>query len=92
MDDAEITRDGSLKDKLIEGKLRVELAILSPAGELAANLFEILDVDGSGALDEEEAKVYLTSAGCIPAELDFYWRGEFSGNLRLRVVHTHSGA
>ena len=74
MGDAELLRNGAFKDKTLERKLRVELALLSPAGKLAANLFEVLDADGSGALDEEESKAYLTAAGCIPAELDFYWR------------------
>ena len=74
MDDAELQRDGTFKDKVIERRIRIELALLSPAGELAASLFELLDVDGSGALDEAEAKTYLTAAGCIPAELDFYYK------------------
>lgn len=74
MGDAELLRNGGFKDKLLERKLRVELALLSPAGKLAANLFEVLDADGSGALDEEESKAYLTAAGCSPAELDFYWK------------------
>eukprot|EP01043_Picozoa_sp_COSAG02_P045444 COSAG02_NODE_4152_length_5709_cov_15.912121_3_plen_1048_part_00 len=74
MGDAELLRNGAIKDKNVERKLRVELALLSPAGKLASNLFEVLDADGSGALDEEESKMYLTAAGCIPAELDFYWK------------------
>ena len=53
---------------------RTEIALLSPAAKLAGHLFELLDADGSGALDEEEGRTYLLSAGCVPAELDFYWR------------------
>ena len=53
---------------------RTEIALLSPAAKLAGHLFELLDADGSGALDEEEGRTYLLSAGCVPDELDFYWR------------------
>ena len=44
-----------------------------PAAALYAELFEAIDSDGSGFLDEVEGKQFLRCSGCEEAELDYYW-------------------
>ena len=36
--------------------------------------FDAIDADGSGSLDEEEGKVFLTAVGAEEDELDYYWQ------------------
>ena len=46
----------------------------SPAGQLVAELFHACDSDGSGYMDADEGKRFLSLAGCEDtAELDYYW-------------------
>ena len=44
-----------------------------PAAALYAELFEAIDSDGSGFLDEAEGKQFLRCSGCEESELDYYW-------------------
>ena len=44
-----------------------------PAAALYAELFEAVDSDGSGFLDEAEGKHFLRCSGCEEAQLDYYW-------------------
>eukprot|EP01052_Picozoa_sp_SAG31_P035987 SAG31_NODE_4422_length_3248_cov_5.342966_2_plen_774_part_01 len=44
------------------------------AGDICERLFDAVDKDRSGWLDETEAKFYLQCVGCDVADLDFYWR------------------
>lgn len=48
------------------------------ATELVSQIFDLVDSDGSGFLDREEAKVFLASTGCGTEQLDYYcqdlWR------------------
>ena len=37
-------------------------------------MFDILDMDGSGVLEEGEGKIFLRSTGCVPDQLDYYWK------------------
>ena len=32
-----------------------------------------MDADGSGYMEEDEGKYYLSACGCIDSELDYYW-------------------
>ena len=36
-------------------------------------MFDLIDSDASGFLEEEEGKYFFTVVGCDPAELDYYW-------------------
>ena len=47
--------------------------LVGPAAALYAELFEAIDSDGSGFLDEAEGKQFLRCSGCEEAELDYYW-------------------
>ena len=54
-----------------QGKKQGPLA--GPAAALYAELFEAIDSDGSGFLDEATGKQFLRCSGCAEAELDYYW-------------------
>eukprot|EP01044_Picomonas_judraskeda_P035191 COSAG03_NODE_14943_length_446_cov_1.172911_2_plen_81_part_01 len=45
-----------------------------PAIDLVGALFDIIDVDGGGDLDEEETKRYLKAMGVAEPELDARWQ------------------
>ena len=46
---------------------------MGPAAELAGALFDVIDADGGGDLDEQETKRYLSVLGTAEAELDARW-------------------
>ena len=46
---------------------------MGPAAELAGALFDVIDADGGGDLDEQETKRYLSVLGTSDADLDERW-------------------
>ena len=44
------------------------------AAKLTSALFDLVDEDRSGYLEEGEGKLFLSLQGCDPDELDYYWR------------------
>ena len=46
---------------------------MGSAGKLVSALFDVIDVDASGFLDEGEGKYFFETLGCDPEELDYYW-------------------
>ena len=47
--------------------------VRGPAAQLAGAVFDALDADRSGFLEEGEGKVYLAMSGAQPDELDYIW-------------------
>ena len=47
--------------------------LTGPAAELCGKLFDAIDEDSSGFLEEAEGKKYLSCSGCNPTNLDYYW-------------------
>ena len=43
------------------------------AGNLCGRLFDAIDDDSSGFLEEAEGKIYLSCSGCDASELEYYW-------------------
>jgi Ca2+-binding EF-hand superfamily protein len=72
--DAELAEDGSFSSAEQENQLKLSIACIGSAGRLVSSLFDAIDADGSGSLDEEEGKVFLTAVGAEEDELDYYWQ------------------
>ena len=71
--DVELTDDGQFRDDGFSKSLRKQIISLGTAGRLVGTLFDIMDADGSGFMEEGEGKRYLQAIGCEVAELDYYW-------------------
>lgn len=48
--------------------------LLSPAAEVVSTLFDSVDEDSSGFLEEEEGLIFLGAAGYAEGQLDHYWK------------------
>jgi hypothetical protein len=73
--DMPLLPDGSLDDKGYEAQLKMLLHTLQPAGKLCGALFDSLDADESGYLEEAEGKQYMRLMDCgEEEEVDYYWR------------------
>eukprot|EP01044_Picomonas_judraskeda_P040125 COSAG03_NODE_19551_length_334_cov_1.102128_1_plen_73_part_10 len=46
----------------------------NPAGKLVSALFDVIDADGSGYLESDEGRRFLSAVGCDVSELDYYWQ------------------
>ena len=68
----DLDAEGNFTDVQNENEIRQRVAMLGPAGQLCARLFDCLDVDGSGFLDNDEIKEYFTMQGMPDEELDYY--------------------
>ena len=62
------------KDPEIEQHQQQEILMQGPAGRLVGALFDAIDTDGSGFLEEAEGKYFFKTMGCDPDELDYYWK------------------
>ena len=49
------------------------MAALRTAADLFGRLFDAIDDDHSGYLEEAEGKAYLSCSGCAAEELDYCW-------------------
>ena len=47
--------------------------LLGPAASLCGRLFDVIDADHSGFLEESEGKIYLSMNDCDTTELDYCW-------------------
>ena len=80
--DEELTEDGAFANEDREAELTEAIIMLQmihhhhigPAAELAGALFDVIDADGGGDLDEEETKRYLKVMGVADSELDERWK------------------
>ena len=80
--DEELTEDGGFANEEREAELTEAIIMLQmiheyhmgPAAELTGALFDVIDADRGGDLDEEETKRYLTVMGCGDAELGQAWK------------------
>ena len=57
-----------------ERELKRAVRQAGPAGQLVSTLFQLIDIDSSDVLDEEEAKAYFAGIGIADSELDSYWQ------------------
>ena len=74
--DEEVDESGCFVDREREAELTTAMRTLyndTPAGKLVSALFDVVDADGSGYLEEEEGKRFLSAAGCDDSELEYYW-------------------
>ena len=74
--DEELDESGCFVDRERETELAAAMRTLyndTPSGKLVSALFDVVDADGSGYLEEEEGKRFLSAAGCDDSELDYYW-------------------
>merc|ERR1711865_124016 len=55
------------------GELHRQLCVIGPAGRLVGRLFDAVDENQSGFVEEEEGRVFLGVAGCSESELGYYW-------------------
>ena len=74
--DVELEEDGSFSDpedssQLVEQVKRAKL-MSGPAGKICGELFDCLDVDGSGTLEPPEVRRFLQMSGTPDDELDYY--------------------
>ena len=80
--DEELTADGAFANADREAELTeviimlqmVHLHHIGPAADLVGALFDAIDADGGGDLDEEETKGYLRVIGVAKSELDARWK------------------
>jgi Ca2+-binding EF-hand superfamily protein/CRP-like cAMP-binding protein len=73
LNDVELDDAGDFVDASHAGMYRQQLRYFGPAGNLCGQLFDVIDDDDSGCLDEEEAKVFLRCNGCEESEVDYYY-------------------
>ena len=71
--DEEISNTGNFANREFEQDLRNQVRMLCPAGQNVSTLFNLIDKDGSGYLEESEGKLFLSCVGCDVDELDYYW-------------------
>ena len=74
MGDEELDGSGAFEDKEFEASLRRQLRLMGSAGDLCGKLFDAIDDDSSGYLEEAEGMIYLSCSGCDPTELQYYWK------------------
>eukprot|EP01048_Picozoa_sp_COSAG05_P015176 COSAG05_NODE_1800_length_4061_cov_1.555780_3_plen_286_part_00 len=71
--DEEISSTGNFVNREFEQDLRNQVRMLCPAGQKVSTLFNLIDTDGSGYLEQEEGQLFLSCVGCDTDELDYYW-------------------
>ena len=71
--DEEISSTGNFANREFEQDLRNQVRMLCPAGQKVSTLFNLIDTDGSGYLEQEEGQLFLSCVGCDADELDYYW-------------------
>ena len=64
---------GRFADRVHESDLMTKLKWMGPAGDLIGQLFDAVDDDQSGFLEEAEGKLFLELSGCETDEIAYYW-------------------
>eukprot|EP01048_Picozoa_sp_COSAG05_P015175 COSAG05_NODE_1800_length_4061_cov_1.555780_2_plen_276_part_00 len=85
--DERLDNVGSFVDPSARADLVHRLQQNGSAAQLIGALFDVVDQDGSGALQEDESKLFLGLQGCNEAELDYYW-----ADLKRCVDHDANGS
>lgn len=55
-------------------EMDVDTALNGTAIEMVSKMFDVVDTDSSGMLEEEEAKLFFSATGCVPDQLNYYWQ------------------
>ena len=64
---------GCFADLERRDELRIQLGMVGPAGKLIEALFDAIDSDNSGTLDEVEGRAFLRIAGVAKADVSDSW-------------------
>ena len=71
--DTELTADGDFANASDFCKIKTSIATLGAAGKLVSVVFDLIDTDASGYLDEQEGMMFLRALGTAEDELGYYW-------------------
>ena len=77
------------RESEIRQQIKAAIRTTGPAGKLVGQLFDVVDADGSGALEEAEGKEFIQLLGVEDEAEIAYAVGQSSGHTVLPVGGTH---